>query len=103
MDVQFTRDYEKFREVLDNDQLSRLRARLRNLVAAKALKSGVMTVIHGERERPFAVYVFRLGGRLWLLGGHWIRKGEPSPEWSHRLRVYVGRLMEGEEPEGSGS
>lgn len=101
MMIRKTSDFEGFRELLDRNQLDNLRARLINMMAVGELKNHVLTVIELGTGVRFFVYVDRDQGSdvVWLLGGHWVRKGEPTNEFTRKMERFAHEIAGGRSPE----
>lgn len=98
MEFHFTKKYAQFRGLLSNAELDNFRAVLSNLLADKQLKSGP-TELKLRGPKPFRVAVFLTGDRIWLLGGHWDRKGEPTEAHQRYLKQALLRLQAGAAPD----
>jgi hypothetical protein len=99
--IRKTREFEQFRDKLSGNQLDNLRAHLVNALAEGGLKHQGLTVLELGAGVKFHVYAGRDKGLedTWLLGGHWVRRGEPSAEFLRRMRQYAERISRGEAPE----
>jgi hypothetical protein len=96
----YTREYLAFRDTLNNRQLENLKNRLLNMLTLRELPSDVLTIIELGSGLKFHVYVDRSRGIIWLLGGYWVRAGEPSPYFLDKMNDYAARLVRGEDISG---
>ena len=94
-----TKEYLEFRVKLDNRQLDNLKATLTNMLHAKELKEAQLTILELGSALRFHVYVDQVSGVLWLLGGHWVRPGEPSADFEARMLRFADDLAHGRVPE----
>ena len=94
----FTKEYVEFRDTLNNDQLLCLKGELQNRIVAGTLKENVLTTLKLGGLVQFHVYVDKSSGSLWLLGGHWVRNGEPTKGFLERMNRYAEDLLRGREP-----
>jgi hypothetical protein len=93
--TQFSRQYLAFRELLQNDELQMFQQTLRILVH-RGLDGGKLIEIRAPEVSPkFSIYVFRQEQLLSLLGGHWLRKGEPSKEFLGEMNDLALGLEQG--------
>lgn len=98
VDFRHTKRYAQFRGLLGNAELDNFRAVLSNRIAEKQLEEGA-TEFKLRGPKPFRVTVYRDGERLWLLGGHWERKGEPTEALKRYLQQAFLRLKAGIAPD----
>ena len=98
MRIRWTRRYAVFREALSNAELDNFRSSLINLLHANALPDGAKEVTL-KGPRAFKVYLHRRGAQLWLLAGHFIRRGEPAKELVLYLAQAFKRLDAGAAPD----
>ena len=96
--TKFTKEYREFRQTLNNDQLLNLRGELTNRIAAGSLKENVLTILKLGGAVQFHVYVDKSSGDIWMLGGHWVRAGEPAKSFQDRMNYYANELLQGREP-----
>jgi hypothetical protein len=95
--TQFSRRYLEFRELLQNGQLQMFQQTLR-ILAHRGIEERVLLEIQVPEVSPtFSIYVFRQGQVLSLLGGHWLRKAEPSQDFLREMRGLVSDLLSGME------
>ena len=98
MRIRWTRRYALFRETLGNAELDNFRSTLINLLHDNAVPPGAKE--WGMRgPRPFKLYLYRTDNQIWLLAGHFIRKGEPSKALVLYLAQALKRLDAGAAPD----
>jgi hypothetical protein len=95
MRTQFSSSYLEFRRLLKNDELQMFQQTLR-ILAHGGMEEGKLLEIRAPDVSPrFSIYVIRQGQELLLLGGHWLRKGEPSREFLDDMNKLVRDAREG--------
>jgi hypothetical protein len=95
MKTQFSRQYVEFRELLQNNELQMFQQTLKILAYAGIKENKLIQVRAPDISPRFCIYVFRQGELLSLLGGHWLRKGEPTPAYLKEINGLVSNLKEG--------
>jgi hypothetical protein len=98
LQTRFTPEYAHFREQLDNNQLLNFRAHLTNLLHDGSLAERKLRVLEVGGAVRFHIYVDKVNETLWLLGGHWLRQGEPSKDFMEKMKFYEAELALGREP-----
>lgn len=96
--TKFTREYLEFRETLNNDHLLNLRAQLKNMLADGAIQENTLMVLEIGGALLFHIYIDRSSDTVWLLGGHWVRNGEPTKSFLERMNYFAVEIMQGREP-----
>jgi hypothetical protein len=96
--TRYTREYLEFRDGLNNDQLLNFRAQLKNALSDGLIQDNRLTFFQVGGAVHFHIYVDRHLGVIWLLGGHWVRKGEPTEAFLERMEHYARELSQGREP-----
>jgi hypothetical protein len=95
MKTQFSGRYLSFRALLKNDELQMFQQTLR-ILAHRGIEDRRLTEVRAPDVGPrFIIYVFRQGDLLSLLGGHWLRKGEPSTEFLQEMRELILAMEQG--------
>lgn len=97
--TRFTSEYLEFRNTLNNDQLLNLRNKLKNMLQDEDVRDHILTVLELGGAILFHVYIDKASGTVWILGGHWVRQGEPSKEFLARMHRYAAEILRGEEPQ----
>jgi len=88
----FGAQWESFRNLLSNRQLLNLSGRLQWELRLKRIDPGKLHITIVTPEPQAAVFVYLHGQELHLLGGHWLRKGEPTQDFLTMVRKAVRRL-----------
>ena len=88
----FEAQWESFRNLLSNRQLMNLSALLQAEWKFKRIDPGKLHITSVTPEPKAAVFVYRRGSVLHLIGGHWLRKGEPTQDFLRLVRRTVQRL-----------
>src|SRR5437764_133412 len=96
--IRTTEKYLLFREMLSNGQVLNLRAKIINKIVNRELQDNILTVVKVGSEVAFHVYVDQREQTLWLLGGHWVREGEPSRAFVELMHQYAEEILRGREP-----
>jgi len=92
----FCRQWERFREHLSNRQLSNLAAILEWQVNRHQIKDGGAHIVIVTPEPKAAVFVVKHRDVLYLVGGHWLRFGEPTADFLALMRRDIARINERE-------
>jgi hypothetical protein len=95
MKTQFSRRYLDFRALLKNDGLQMFQQTLRILAHRGIEDRRLMEVRAPDGGPKFSIYVYRQGDLLSLLGGHGLRKSEPSAEFLQEMRDFILALEGG--------
>jgi hypothetical protein len=95
MKTQFSKQYLDFREYLKNDVLQMFQQTLKILAHQGIAENKLIEIQAPEVSPSFSIYVFRQGDLLSLLGGHWLRKGEPTKEFLRVMNTLVSDLQAG--------
>jgi hypothetical protein len=90
-------EYVRFSDNLNVHELTHLKAKLESLYAEGKIEAGKLVRVPFERpmgHRSFEIYVYLQDDpkTIWLLGGHWIRKGEPAAEFMRQMREHVKEI-----------
>jgi hypothetical protein len=96
--IRWTHRYAVFREALSNAELDNFRSTLINQLHANAVPAGGSEVVL-RGPRPFKVYLHRSGTQIWLLAGHFVRRGEPTKALVLYLAQAFKRLDAGAAPD----
>jgi hypothetical protein len=88
----FEAQWESFRNLLSNRQLLNLSALLQGALRLKKIDQGKLHITIVTPEPKAAVFVYRRGHVLHIIGGHWLRKGEPTQDFLRLVRRTVQRL-----------
>jgi hypothetical protein len=96
--IESTGRYLRFRALLSNRELDNFRAVLSNLAFDRKLAEGPV-MLHLRGPKPFRIALFRRGEAVWILAGHWERKGEPSPDFLRYVQQAGLRISAGAAPD----
>jgi hypothetical protein len=83
---------------LDNHYLLSLKLKLMEMNAQRLFKENTLKEVVVGAELRCTVYADKRDGTLWLLGGHWVKDGEPSAAYRARMNYYAAELLAGREP-----
>ena len=82
----FGTNWESFRNHLTNKQKSNLSALINAEMLNGTLTEGHQRVIIVTPKPTIAVWVLIRGGILYVIGGHWVREGQPTADWLRLIR-----------------
>ena len=88
----FCRQWESFRNLLNNQQRHNLGVLLAIELETKKLKNGVQRIIIVTPAPQAAVFVYMHQDVLHIVGGHWLRKGEPTQAFLTLIRADIAKL-----------
>lgn len=91
----FCRQWESFRNLLSNQQRHNLGVLIALELGSGNLHDGQRIIIVTPQPRA-AVFVYRHQDTLYLIGGHWLRKGEPSQAFLDLVRGDIAKIQKGE-------
>ena len=95
----FSKEYLDFRDSLTNAQLLNFRAQLKNFLTDGEIRENTLTIFEVGGSVKFHIYIDRVNHTVWILGGHWVRIGEPSKGFIERMSFYEAEIAKGREPE----
>ncbi len=90
----FCRQWESFRNLLTNRQRHNLGVLLAIELANGKIVPAGQRIIIVTPEPKAAVFVYRHGDVLYLLGGHWLRQGEPSAAFLKLIRGDIAKIRQ---------
>ena len=88
----FGRQWESFRNLLSNQQRHNLGVLLAIELKTGKLRPGVQRIIVVTPPPKAAIFVYMHGGALHIVGGHWLRRGEPSALFLGLVRGDIARI-----------
>ena len=91
----FCRQWESFRNLLSNRQRDNLSAILNAHLLSRKLVNGKQLIVIITPAPRAAAFVFMWKDVLYLVGGHWLRKGEPTSDFLKLIRGDISRLKKG--------
>jgi hypothetical protein len=92
----FCRQWESFRNLLDNQQRHNLGVILAIETASGKIPNGSQRIAIVTPRPRAAVFVYRHYEVLYIVGGHWLRKGEPTQVFLDLIRLDITRIQRGE-------
>jgi hypothetical protein len=91
----FCRQWESFRNLLNNRQLMNLGALLALEIDAGRLRDDMQRIIIVVPAPKAAVFVYRRHEVLHLVGAHWLRQGEPTQAFLNLIRADIAKVKKG--------
>ncbi len=91
----FCRQWESFRNLLSNRQRDNLSALLNAQLLTRKLINGKQLIIIVTPAPKAAVFVLLWKDTLYLVGGHWLRKGEPNADYLKLVRSDIAKIKKG--------
>jgi hypothetical protein len=88
----FCRQWESFRNLLNNRQRMNLSALLALELDAGRLRHDAQRIMIVVPAPKAAVFVYRHRDVLYLVGGHWLRQGEPTQAFLDLIRADIIRI-----------
>jgi hypothetical protein len=98
INTQFSKEYLEFRENLNNAQLLNFRAQLKNSLHDGEIARNTLSILQVGGVLSFHIYIDRTDETIWLLGGHWVRSGEPTRTFLERMNFYAAEISQGRRP-----
>lgn len=90
----FCRQWESFRNLLSNRQRHNLGVLIAIELASDKIPHGSQRIIIVTPDPKAAVFVYRHHDVLYLLGGHWLRQGEPSAAFLKLIRGDIAKIRQ---------
>lgn len=94
----FCRQWKRFREHLSNRQMENLAGLINAELMNGNLREGASRLIIVTPAPRAAVTVLRQTELLFIVGGHWIRAGEPNAEHLKLIHRDIARIKRGDLP-----
>ena len=88
----FCRQWESFRNLLNDRQRHNLSVLLAIELSSGKIPNDSQRILIVTPKPQAAVFVYRHRDRLYLLGGHWLRKGEPSQRFLDLIRSDLAKI-----------